>query len=96
MPYASKLSIINTTIRMLGLDHVRDQIVGSIEKKSISGGERKRASIGLEIVSWPTIIFMDEPTSGNSSFYIYFYTFTIHLISSIFLCAIHICIYMYI
>ena len=41
-------------------DHVRDSIVGNVEKRGISGGQRKRVNIGLEIVAEPAIIFLDE------------------------------------
>lgn len=42
--------------------------IGSHLKKTISGGERKRTSIGVEIITDPNIIFLDEPTSGLDSF----------------------------
>ncbi|RAQ80573.1 ABC transporter, partial [Aspergillus flavus] len=56
--YANKL------IDYLGLTPVKDQLVGSTEKRGISGGEQKRLSIALEIVAMPTAIILDEPTSG--------------------------------
>lgn len=56
--YANKL------IDYLGLTPVKDQLVGSTEKRGISGGEQKRLSIALEIVAMPTAIILDEPTPG--------------------------------
>ncbi|MBX2916745.1 MAG: ATP-binding cassette domain-containing protein [Cyclobacteriaceae bacterium] len=51
----------------LGLSEIRDLKVGSPLHKTISGGQRKRLNIGLELLREPTILFVDEPTSGLSS-----------------------------
>lgn len=51
----------------LGLSEIRDLKVGSPMHKTISGGQRKRLNIGLELLREPTILFVDEPTSGLSS-----------------------------
>ncbi len=56
--------LVNETLRVLLLDHVRNSIVGSVEKRGISGGQRKRVNIGLEVAAEPAVIFLDEPTSG--------------------------------
>jgi ABC transport system ATP-binding/permease protein len=51
----------------LGLSETRDLRVGNALEKTISGGQRKRLNIGLELLRAPAIIFFDEPTSGLSS-----------------------------
>ena len=52
----------------LGLKKCADTIVGGALVKGISGGERKRTSVGVELVVKPALIFLDEPTSGLDSF----------------------------
>src|SRR5262252_6684870 len=51
----------------LGLSERRDSIVGSPVKKTLSGGERKRLNIGLDMIGTADIYLFDEPTSGLSS-----------------------------
>jgi ABC-type multidrug transport system ATPase subunit len=51
----------------LGLSERRDSIVGSAVKKTLSGGERKRLNIGLDMIGSADIYLFDEPTSGLSS-----------------------------
>ncbi|MBC7864649.1 MAG: ATP-binding cassette domain-containing protein, partial [Bacteroidia bacterium] len=51
----------------LGLAETRDLKVGSPLEKTISGGQRKRLNIGLELIREPAVLFVDEPTSGLSS-----------------------------
>jgi ABC-type multidrug transport system ATPase subunit len=43
-------------------------MIGSTQQKIISGGERKRCSIGVELITDPSVILLDEPTSGLDSF----------------------------
>ncbi len=51
----------------LGLYEIRDLEVGSPLDKTISGGQRKRLNIALELIREPSVLFVDEPTSGLSS-----------------------------
>ncbi len=51
----------------LGLDQRKDLKVGNVLEKTISGGQRKRLNIALELIREPAILFLDEPTSGLSS-----------------------------
>jgi len=46
MAYSEKIDIVNDTLKILGMSHIQDSIVGSVEKRGISGGQRKRVNIG--------------------------------------------------
>jgi len=59
--------LVSHTLYNLGLYEARDLKVGSPLNKTISGGQRKRLNIGLELLREPLILFVDEPTSGLSS-----------------------------
>jgi ABC-type multidrug transport system ATPase subunit len=76
--YAAKLSFSNATeteienlvektLKNLGISEIQDLKVGNPLQKIISGGQRKRVNIGLELLREPYILFVDEPTSGLSS-----------------------------
>ena len=58
---------IDTKLVELGLSERRDSIVGSPIKKTLSGGERKRLNIGLDMIGVADVFLFDEPTSGLSS-----------------------------
>lgn len=59
--------LVLTTLNNLGLTETKDLKVGSPLDKTISGGQRKRLNIGLELLREPSVLFVDEPTSGLSS-----------------------------
>ena len=76
--YASKLcfddkseaeieELVSNTLASLGLSETKHLKVGSPLDKTISGGQRKRLNIGLELLREPSVLFVDEPTSGLSS-----------------------------
>lgn len=82
MSLKEKKQRVDDVIMELGLDGCRSTRVGSVLERGISGGERKRVSIGIEMVTQPHILvkhnsyidkyfmkqFLDEPTSGLDSF----------------------------
>lgn len=59
--------LVEQTLLSLGLIEIRNLKVGSPLQKTISGGQRKRLNIGLELLREPAVLFVDEPTSGLSS-----------------------------
>ncbi len=58
---------VDHVLRNLGLNEIKDIEVGSPLNKKISGGQRKRLNIALELIREPAVLFLDEPTSGLSS-----------------------------
>ncbi len=60
-------AMVELTLNNLGLLETRDLKVGSPLEKTISGGQRKRLNIALELIREPSVLFVDEPTSGLSS-----------------------------
>src|SRR6056297_2995690 len=59
--------LVSKTLTSLGLYERKNLKVGSPLNKTISGGQRKRLNIALELIREPSILFVDEPTSGLSS-----------------------------
>ncbi|KAM6959775.1 broad substrate specificity ATP-binding cassette transporter ABCG2-like [Tautogolabrus adspersus] len=55
---------VNRLIQVLGLSRVADSKVGTQLIRGISGGERKRTNIGMELIIDPSVLFLDEPTTG--------------------------------
>lgn len=54
-------------LSMLGIDHVKDSVIGDEHNRGVSGGQRKRVSVGMEFVAKPVVMFLDEPTTGLDS-----------------------------
>jgi ABC-type multidrug transport system ATPase subunit len=54
-------------LNKLGLEGCKDTRIGSDLVKGVSGGERKRTSIGVELITDPNLLLLDEPTSGLDS-----------------------------
>jgi ABC-type multidrug transport system ATPase subunit len=67
-PEKNLIKLVNKMLHELGLEHCADTYVGGALVKGISGGERKRTSVGVELVVRPAMVFLDEPTSGLDSF----------------------------
>ncbi|KAG0344133.1 hypothetical protein BG004_004708 [Podila humilis] len=55
-------------IEMLGLTHCSNRRIGNVTTRGISGGEKRRVSIALELITRPPILILDEPTSGLDSY----------------------------
>lgn len=55
---------VDNVIQELGLQHCADSKVGNEFIRGISGGERKRCNIGMELIISPPVLFLDEPTTG--------------------------------
>ncbi|GAB4846555.1 ABC transporter G member 10 [Ancistrocladus abbreviatus] len=58
---------VRQLIKELGLDHIASSRIGGSSGQGISGGERRRVSIGVELVHHPSVLLIDEPTSGLDS-----------------------------
>ncbi|CAK9071117.1 unnamed protein product [Durusdinium trenchii] len=63
-PPAMINNIVEDVLNVMQLLDVQHSLVGDVEKRGISGGQRKRVNIGLELAARPTVLMLDEPTSG--------------------------------
>jgi len=63
----NKKQKVKNLITELGLEDCQKTKIGDVEKRGISGGQRKRVSIGIEMITDPSVLFLDEPTSGLDS-----------------------------
>jgi len=80
---AEKNEIADNTIKLLHLDDCEDTIVGDEQNKGISGGQKRRVSIAVDIIHQPKAIFLDEPTSGLDSSTAYSVVNSLHQIAQV-------------
>ncbi|KAH7277149.1 hypothetical protein KP509_39G036200 [Ceratopteris richardii] len=77
MPKYEKLNIIDGVISEMGLQDCADTPIGNWHMRGVSGGEKRRVSIAIEILMRPRLLFLDEPTSGLDSASAFFVTQTL-------------------
>ncbi|CAN8067671.1 unnamed protein product [Agarophyton chilense] len=68
VPEVRKKARVEKIIQELGLSKCSDTYIGNELTRGVSGGERRRVAIGVELVTDPSLIFLDEPTTGLDSF----------------------------
>ncbi|GAB2219930.1 hypothetical protein Drorol1_Dr00007570, partial [Drosera rotundifolia] len=81
MPRSEKMALVESTIIEMGLQDCADTVIGNWHLRGISGGEKRRVSIALEILMRPRLLFLDEPTSGLDSASAFFVTQTLRGLS---------------
>ncbi len=62
-----RLPMVNSLLQVLSLEQCADVLCGDENLKGLSGGQRKRVSVGLELLTNPAVLLLDEPTSGLDS-----------------------------
>ncbi|KQJ97270.1 ABC transporter G family member 11 [Brachypodium distachyon] len=77
MPMEEKRDLVEGTIVEMGLQDCADTVIGNWHLRGVSGGEKRRVSIALEILMRPRLLFLDEPTSGLDSASAFFVTQTL-------------------
>ncbi|KAG9130895.1 hypothetical protein Leryth_006680 [Lithospermum erythrorhizon] len=65
--WVDKKQRVERMIEQLGLSSSRNTYIGDEGTRGVSGGERRRVSIGVDIIHGPSLLFLDEPTSGLDS-----------------------------
>jgi ABC-type multidrug transport system ATPase subunit len=91
LPEAEKLKYVDTIIELLELEDIADAIIGE-PGAGLGVEQRKRLTIGVELVSRPTLLFLDEPTSGldgQSSYIIVGFLRKLAAAGQAILCTIH-------
>ncbi|XP_027349230.1 ABC transporter G family member 15-like [Abrus precatorius] len=84
--------VVEETIMQMGLEDCADNKIGNWHSRGISNGEKKRLSIGLEILTQPHVLLLDEPTSGldsASAFYVIQALCNIACNEKIVICSVH-------
>lgn len=67
LSHGQKRAVVDRVIDLLGLSKVRYTRIGTETKRGVSGGEKKRVAIAVELVTFPGLLFLDEPTTGLDS-----------------------------
>uniref|UniRef100_A0A8C9QWH7 ATP-binding cassette, sub-family G (WHITE), member 2c n=1 Tax=Scleropages formosus TaxID=113540 RepID=A0A8C9QWH7_SCLFO len=62
--HMDKAAKVNQVIQELGLQDCADTKIGTVFLRGVSGGEKKRCGIGMELITSPALLFLDEPTTG--------------------------------
>merc|ERR1712226_1185695 len=65
---AFKNAIVERTIRELDLTRVADSTIGGGQLRGISGGQARRVTVAVELLTMPSVLFLDEPTTGLDTF----------------------------
>jgi ABC-type multidrug transport system ATPase subunit len=60
LPLSEKKRRVDDVLKQLSIEHIRKKTIGGVLKRGISGGEKRRVSIGMALVVSPTILFLDE------------------------------------
>ncbi|GKV13883.1 hypothetical protein SLEP1_g24845 [Rubroshorea leprosula] len=81
MPWPDKRALVESTIIEMGLQDCANTVIGNWHLRGVSGGEKRRVSIALEILMRPRLLFLDEPTSGLDSASAFFVTQTLRGLS---------------
>eukprot|EP00884_Botryococcus_braunii_P009780 jgi/Botrbrau1/18803/Bobra.0554s0001.6 len=81
--YTMVMRNVAYVLQALQLVTVQNSLVGSVARRGISGGQRKRVNIGYELVALPALLFADEPTSGLDSAASRDVTYALHCMSRI-------------
>ncbi|KAL6962766.1 ABC transporter G member 11 [Sarracenia purpurea var. burkii] len=81
MGWSEKRALVESTIVEMGLQDCADTVIGNWHLRGISGGEKRRVSIAVEILMRPRLLFLDEPTSGLDSASAFFVTQTLRGLS---------------
>ncbi|KAI9340034.1 P-loop containing nucleoside triphosphate hydrolase protein [Zopfochytrium polystomum] len=68
LTHAEKVAKVDAVISQLNLRKCADSTVGDALMKGVSGGERKRCAMAMEMITNPQVLFLDEPTSGLDTF----------------------------
>lgn len=66
IPVILKLAIDSTTyLLQIGLTSLADTVVGGSVGQGLSGGQKRRLCVALQMINLPSVLFLDEPTSGT-------------------------------